>query len=1126
MPTNTLLRPGQSSFLSRLVGALVVVGALTGVASAEEPYLEFVRGLRSRGYYDTALEYLNQIADDPDLPPEVGEVLSYERGRTLLDGASRLTNSKQRREQLDLAQAAFEQFVQSAPRHPLAGTANTEQARILMEKAKVDIWDADDPANEESRATLQESAREMIQRARTLFEQALAQHEAAYRRFPLVIPEQETVRRRERDAAEQQYLRAKLDLAETLYYEAESYDRGSEQRKQALEFAIESERDDDGNGIDGFTAIHDEHRSQIAGLIARLWQGKCFEEMDMIREAVGIYNELLDHPGSGEAMQQLKARALRFKLICLNHESRHDYKLVIEFGQDWRQNAGAMKRTDIGMGILYEMSLAEERLGTDRTVPEAQRNNYLRQALANARDIARYPGELRAPAQALVRRLSAALNRPEQDPEDFDTAYGLAGQMLSETKDLNAKIDQARAEGKTEELAELQSTLEATGEEMTRMFDLALRLVQPDTKPRDVAIAQRFLSYGYFLQQKYYEAAAAADYAAIHLPPEDDDVAREAAYLKLVAFNYAYSQARGTDRTFEESETMQAAEGIIDRWPDSDHATDARSTIAKMFLNAGDPAKAGEWWAQVPPTASEYPEFQTQAGQAYWTAYADQMALPEAEREPEETLQAWMAAAETHLETGIEAWQAQLPQETDTPNGLALAKLILAQIRNRNGVYTTQGDTLGAVELLTGEPHSVVTAVDVPPGEKRPTDPRNVKSVNIAGSVYQTLLRAYIGVRNLDAAADARAKLEQVAAGDDSASLTQLYVSFGVELQKEMEALRAAGETDRLEEVRAGFEDFLNSIYERAAGQTYNSMAWMAETYTSLGQGSQDDPARATEFFSKAGEMYHEMLSRANSDPTFVDDPQKIPIIKLHLANCLRRQGDYAGAETVMLEALGESENSPTIQFEAARLYQEWAGSSSGHADKYAIAISGSPDDSLWGYRMLGLRLQRSTDPKLEPMRLDVLYNQFECLLLYSREQTTEEQRDAQLDQARLGIETFMRISAGLPEDSDDYKRFNALYQEILSEMGLPAVQLADLRGSAAPQQTAAANGQNGSEQRVAQTVAGTDQAGEGAKSNVAMIVVMVIVGLAAVVGLYFLAVGQDRRRHRSAVARAGSKRK
>lgn len=1117
MLTNSSLRTGRHRILSRLVGVLLLLGCWTQTTYGEEPYLEFIRGLRDRGYYDTALEYLTEVDNSPNVPPEVREVLPYERALTLLEGASKLTSSKARREQLDAAQAAFEQFVQSAPRHPLAGRANTEQARILMEKAKVDIWDADDPANESNRSTFQESARKLIQQARGLFEQALAQHESAFQKFPLVIPEEEKVRRRERDAAEQQYLRAKLDLAETVYYEAQTFDRGSEQRKQVLEKAIE-----------GFKAIHEEHRSQIAGLIARLYEGKCFEEMDMIREALGIYNELLGNPGTSEGMKVLQSRALRFRLICLNHPSRHDYKLVIEEAQNWRQEAGPMARTDIGMGILYEMCRAEEALGQDRTAPENQQSNYLNQALLNARQIARYPGELKGPALAMVRRLSAMLNRSEQDPDTFSAAYGLGEQYKNQVANLLADYQKASEAGDRQEAGDIHDNLLTTASEMTRMFDLALKLVEPGTDVSEIANARLQLAYSYYVRELYYEAAVAAEFAVMRFPARFDDKARQAAFLRLASFESAFLRADPDDREFEKEQTVAVARELIDRWPDSDYATDARNAIAKIYWNSGDKAQAAEWWAQTPPTAADYAKSQVQAGQAYWTAYGDQMALDEGTREPVETLNAWKAAAETHLQTGIDKWQAQVPEDAATPDGLVLGKLTLAQIRNLNGVYQKTGDTLGAIELLTEEPHSVLKAVDVPPGENRPTDPSNVKSAKIAGFAYQQLLRAYIGVRNLEAASDARAKLEQVAGGDDSASLTQIYVDFGKELQQEMDALRASGNLQQLNDVRAGFEDFLNSVYERESGQTYNSLLWIAETFTSLGEGSTDDPARSEEFFSKAAAMYNEMISRAQNDETFLDDPKKLPLIRLQLAICLRRQGNYGDAEQAMLKAVSENPGSAAFQFEAARLYQDWAKSSSANADKFNTAISGSEADKLWGWKVLGRRLQASvggpnSDAKLETMYRDALYNLFECYLLNSRQQASAETRDAELDKARLGLETFIRITAKLPPE--DYDRFNTVYQEVRSEMDLPSATLASIAGteSAAGESTSGGNGRSAT--RTADTTTAAPADG-GPRSNVAMVVVLVLVGLAAVVGLYFLAVGQDKRRHRSAVSRAGSKRK
>jgi hypothetical protein len=53
--------------------------------------------------------------------------------------------------------------------------------------------------------------------------------------------------------------------------------------------------------VAAFDDIHTRFRSQIVGLLARLWQGKCFEEMGMLGEALGIYNEMRSTRGPATA---------------------------------------------------------------------------------------------------------------------------------------------------------------------------------------------------------------------------------------------------------------------------------------------------------------------------------------------------------------------------------------------------------------------------------------------------------------------------------------------------------------------------------------------------------------------------------------------------------------------------------------------------------------------------------------------------------------------------------------------------------------------------------------------------------------------------------------------------------
>ena len=1095
---------------------LIFLAGLTVPAQAAEPYLDFVQGLRERGYYDVALRYLDGIEQDAQLPQEIRDRVPYERGVILLEGARRLTNLDEQRKQLDRAQASFERFVTEAPQHPLAGQANTERGRILMEKARVEIWDADDPANEGNRDAFRKRARDYVQKARQIFQAAHDQHKATWEKFPVYIPEDEKQLRADRAQAEALYMQAQLDLAQCGYWEAQTYDRGSDKWRELLTQASLS-----------FEEIHTKYRSQIAGLYARLWQGKCFEEMGEIRMALGIYNELLEHDPNTPSMRSLQDETRRFRLICLNHEKRKDFHLVVQEATEWLNQARSRARTTVGQGIKWELARALEQLGGDRSVNEAQRKNFLAQALNHARAINRYPGELKAPSGALIQRLMVALDRPEGDPQDFDTAFGLGKQLLDETKAINTRIEQARAKGDRKAVAELQATLKATAAEMTRMYDIALKLADSRTEIDQVMYARLRLAWGYFLQEKFYESATVSGYVVLKYGDEFGTVAQEAAFLQLVAFQNAYLLAPEDQRQFEADQILAAANLLIEEFPDSDRATDARTTVANVYWNSKEYAKAAEWWAAVPTTATGYAKSQIQAGQAYWTAYTEAVNLPDGERPDAETLNDLLSKAELHIARGVAEMEKQTPAEA-FPSELVLGKLTLAQIRNLGGIYTTdkESGTIGAVELLTAEPHAVTTAVAVPEGQKRPTDPSNIKSSKIAGFAYQQLLRAYIGLRDLDKARDARAKLESAAAGDDAGALTQVYVAFGQELQRELEQLKAAGETDRLNEVRAGFESFLNDLFGRKDGQTFNSLLWIAETYSSLGEATEDDPAKSREYFDKAATTYRDMLDRAAADSNFFSKPQQASVVKLRLADSRRRQGDFEAAEQVMLEVVAENPNVPNVQFEAARLYQDWAGS--GQVDawkKYEIAIDGRAEPApVWGWAKAAQLLQRNLmvnqgDEKLEQMHLDARYNLGESYYLFAREQSDDAAREKLLEKAHYAVEAFVRISGDLPDE--EFQRFDALYQKILTDQGQPVVSLAEVVGTGPAAKPA--EGQPATTKTAGTTPeAAGKKSGKSGGSNMLMVILLLAVGAGLVGGIYYMSVSQSKKRHAALAAAAG----
>lgn len=1098
----TLAGPFRTIFWLTVTAAVIAFTDCSTL-SAAEPYLEFVRGLRGRQYYELAQTYLDQIEASEATPSEVRAVIPFERAVILLESSRLIKNAETRSRQLDEAMVLFEQFTKESPDHELRAQANTERARILLNKARLEMWNA--------ASGNAERARQLIAEARAVFQQAHDQHQSAWENLKGFIPEEEKDRQAERDEAERQYMQAQLDLARCTYEDAQTYDEGVDQRIGLLNDAAAQ-----------FETIHQKYRSQIAGLHARMWQGKCFEEQNDIRKALGVYNEILEHPG--DELQALQDQVRWFRLICLNHESRSDYQLVIEEATNWRNESRDRVRTTVGLGIQFELARAQQALAnSDRSMSEAVKANMLKQALDNAQAVARYPGPLKAPATVLSQKLTAALDRTEGDPRDFESAIVAADLRLDETKSLNAQITEVQASGDSDKVRELQLKLQATAGEMARLYDLALRLTDSQTDPEQINVARFRLAYAYFLQEKYLEAGVMADYVARKFRDDAPEVAVESAYIALAAFDRMFTGVDPDHRDFEMQQLMDSARFIAETWPESDRAIDARLAVARIFRQTDEPLQAAEWYAEVPPESKQYADAQLSAGQSYWNAYLTRASLPEDERPPADELNEWKQNADQFLTNGINQREQQIAEDGATPDDLTLAKLSLVQIRNSQGIYSSTENKRGAIELLTAGPHAIIDAVSVPEGQPRPTKAGAVQGRAIASLAYQQLLRARIGMRDLDGARQTREQLEAIASeGGDSGALTQIYVAFGQELQNELKQLQAAGDTARLNEVRAGFESFLGDLFQRKEGQNFNSLLWIAETYSGLAEGTANDPDKAKTYFDRAAATYDEIISRSKADPSFVGTPGRVIGVKLRLVNSRREQGDFVAADLVMQQILAERSNAIDAQIEAARLYEAWAQSHTANTEgKLQVAIEGhGKDGPMWGWKQIALRLQRAIESgqatdEYSNKHLDARYHLASCQFELADEQTTSEEQVRYLDEVRLGIQRFVAITSDIPDA--DWKRFDELYQQALSQLGEPVIPLA--RRSAAAEIADATE----ASQKVASTTPSVVSAPEAAApdatydgggfSNTLIVIVLLALGIGTAVGIYMMTVHQDRRR-------------
>ena len=897
----------RSRLLAGVVLAICVVGA--GTVQAVEPYLEFVQGLQERQYFDYAILYLDQIATNPNTPAEIKQVIPYEKAKTL-QASSKVARSPEKQvEQLDQALAFLEQFVKENPTHPIAADANSDRATIMLNKAQAEIMQSKSPSAQKRQ--LQTSAREHLTKARGVFQTAFDQHEANFKKFPVFIdqtkePEQYATRAK----IEQNMMSASLSLAICTFEEAHTYDSTAAEYKQLLTKAA-----------DEFEKMHQKYRTQVGGLTARAWQGKCFEEMNDINKALGIYKEILDHPAETGPLSQLKTQTLYFKLICLNSAEKKDYRVVADLAEEWMKKHPNDQLSRLGLSIQYQEALAYEALGDNKELLKADQETFWKKSRTISMNIQKFNSEHKDVAVALTQRLQVKLGGGKDDKiNDFDTAFGLARQAFLEAGETKKEIDEASKSKATtpDHLAKLNAARANYLDDAEKYFGLALTLVKTDDDKKSVPQARLFYAHVKYNLKQYFEAAVLGQFVA-RTADKDDPLALDGAYLAMAAYVQAYNDNKApTDQKGEDLQMIIRASNLIaQRWPSSDKANDAYMMLGQMLSVQKKPADAAMWYGKVPESDPKYAQAQLAAGQAYWSAYISAARMIAAERPNAEQLTQWQKSAQDHLRVGIKKLTDTAPKEASPPE-LIGAKMTLAQI------IINQGQEAEALKLLEGEPHSVVKAVTVADETKRPAF--GMTSRRFAMETYKLVFRAHVGMQSIDKARETMKKLEEIAgAGSDEGGgeITELYISLGRLLKDELERLKANGENERFDKLMGSFETILNDMAARTEGQTFGSLSWIGETYFALGEAVAADAAKANAFYEKAGKAFAEILTRAAADQNFVD-AKRLPEVKLRQVRIFRIRKDFPPAETLMAEILKENANNLKVQISVAEMYQDW----------------------------------------------------------------------------------------------------------------------------------------------------------------------------------------------------------
>jgi tetratricopeptide (TPR) repeat protein len=1041
---------------------------LCGLESARgvEPAQAFLDGLRERKYFDVAAEYLDAAQASPNVPAQFKQTLLYEKGVTLIEGANFTRDSALREKQLDEGQSALQQFIGQQPNHILAMSARNQMANVLVKRAGNRVDRAKKLTAAEKQKVLSE-ALGLYDEAIKGFGNLVTELGEKLKSFPAFIDEKKEAKRfGERLQLRTDYLQAQLLVAATQEEKAGALPPDSKEQTEVLTKAT-----------DGYKEVYEKYRTLLAGLYARMYQGRCLHKLKKYKEASAIFNELLANPDAPEAFHKLK-----IKVMCLAVESWAAQSLFLEIvskgvpvidslrpGEDRDEEVMGMRLTVAGAMKSY----ADEIKKTKPKDPQ------IKQLLTEGRKlvtyVTKYPGEHQDAARRLLADFTggdadAVADRPE--PKNFAEASTAAREAITAMQEAQQIMKLLPSRIATEKDAanknEMQKQLdEATAgvakyqEDAFYLCRLALKLADKESDLTSLNLIRYLLCYLHYQEGNYFDAVVIGEFLAQRYP--DSQGARQCAKIAMASYLKLYTENKTDDKAYETARIIEICDYITRKWPDQPEAEEALNTLIPFMIREKKLKEAQDYLKKIPLESPHRGSAELKTGQALWASYLenskllrdwetgtvqkpDDVDIPARKQELEQL----KSTAKETLVGGVE----RMRTAGDSGAVIATAVLSLTQI------YVDTGEAAKAVALL--EDPKIGSLVLVRAKDEATQKP------GFPEETFKTALRAYIS--SLGGSAEASATVEKAKAvmadlkeymGQDEAGkqkLVAIYVSLARDLQRQMEIAEPGAKSS----LGQGFEAFLGQVAQDAS--ELDVLNWVAETYRGMGESflSADRKVspEAKTYFEKAAATYDKIIDVGKKKQGFLA-PAMATQIRLQQAKTKRSMLDYTGAMDIFEAILKASPTMLPVQIEAARTYQDWA--TYNKPDLYQSAMFGARPDKtnpdktkqgknvIWGWGEIGNRT--AGDARFTDQFNEARFNLALCRYNYALSQKDAKKKTELLKRATQDISVTIGLYGSSVEDKWR-TQYDTLLKNVQKGLGERPVGLQALEKKLAPSGT------------------------------------------------------------------------
>lgn len=903
---------------------------MTPIGAQERPAgdfpTQFLEKLRERGWHDVALEYLEEIENDPLASAEFLADRDYHLAVTRTTLARQAVGEKERQSQLDRAIADFQAFAAANPDSSNYAAALSQAGNLLAEQALLLLNKADrlpSAATDEQRS-MRESARATLDKASQVLSRML---DSAEERIAQ-LPRGAALQTNKANAQLKQDLQAKLAegkfLAANLHFEkARTYEQDSDERADELDEAAAA-----------FKQVQKEYENKLVGFFALLYEGRCYQASGDYDKALDTYNDLTSQPVGQADFRKLIARAYRHRAEC--HLAEEKPEKAIEECAMWLDESSADERDKpewlaVAFRLAEAYSAQAENDASDGKLRTEARRLY--------RDVSRQPGEFQEEARAAL-ALSGGEEIKPVDVKNFGDAFA-AGKSAIEQMSSSQLAVKIAANNNPEGVEELEHQVEANRAAALKYFQSAIELADDKSPADEVVEANYYLCWLYWNEGRTEEAARLGQKIADKYP--DSPFAPTAAKITLAAYERLYLEAKKSNSeattTAAGEQLRDIAELIVERWSESDAARDATNLLISLALQNSDFTEADRLLAALPEKSRGAAGLTL--GATLWSRYLVQSVDKEQADSPE--TQDLKARATQLLAGGYESLADANGEISPTQAAAVLyyVQALLADNQPDAALKVLDNKQVGPLVLM-----------------KRTTGAEHEKAFALEAS--KAALRAFLSVdppRTDDAMAMVE-QLEKIAkdAGRDPAQLTGVYVNLGLQLQEQIKQLTTAGEKARAQAVAGAFANLLERVAEQGDSQSWAVRNWLAQTSLQLGSGLSG--AARDRYLDQAEKAYRDIIDAAVKDPKFAPNELAVLAVRKKLGETMQARGNYAGAVEQFTDILAKKPNMLELQQSAAASLQGW-----GIADKNPSiidqAIRGTKPQAnaqnlVWGWLRLG----------------------------------------------------------------------------------------------------------------------------------------------------------------------------